>query len=68
MNKITLKAARGLKELTQNEMAEKLGVSTTTYRNYETYKNIMPVTTAMLFSEIVDIPVKELIFFKNNVA
>lgn len=66
--KITLKAARGLREMTQQEMAEKLGVTKTTYRNYEEYSTTMPVTTAIKFSAVVGVDFSDLIFFKEKVV
>lgn len=61
--KISLKAARGLCEITQSEMANKLGVTRKTYFNYENYKTTMPVTKAMMFSDITGVPLTNIIFF-----
>lgn len=66
--KISIKAARGLSELTQQEVADRLGVTKTTYRNYEDYNTIMPVTTALKFSNIVNVDISDLIFFKEKVV
>lgn len=66
--KLTLKAARGMTEMTQQEMAKMLGISTTTYRNYEDGKREMPLSTAFKFSDIVGLDVYHIIFFDENVA
>lgn len=61
----TLKLCRIKSGLKQQEMADKLGVSLDTYKNYESYRTIMRVDYALDFSRIVGIPFDSIIFFNN---
>lgn len=63
--KWTIKLCRIKTELTQEEMAKKLGVSKEAYQKYETGANMMRVDTAIRFSEITGIPFDSIIFFEN---
>lgn len=66
MRKLTLKEARFLAGMTQVEMAEKLGLSESTYIKYELYRQFMRMDTAFKFSELVGISIDELIFLPDN--
>lgn len=61
----TIKLCRTKLNLTQPEMAERLGVSIDSYKNYENYKTIMKIDLAVKFSKVVGIPFDSIIFFKN---
>lgn len=61
----TIKLCRTKLNLTQHEMAEKLGVSKESYQNYENYKTTMRIDLAIKFSKIVGIPFDSIIFFKQ---
>lgn len=61
----TIKLCRTKLNLTQPEMAEKLGVSKESYQNYENYKTTMRIDLAIKFSRIVGIPFDSIIFFKQ---
>lgn len=61
----TLKLCRMKMDLTQQEMAEMIGVSKESYQNYENYKTSMRIDLALKFSEITGIPFDSIIFFKN---
>ena len=63
----TLEQSRNLACLTQEDMAEKLGVSVTTYYNYEKYNRYMRMDTALLFSKITNLSIDEIIFFTYEV-
>lgn len=60
--KYTLEQSRSLAELTQEELAEKLGVSVSTYAKYEAYKTYMRMDTAYLFSTITGVSMDDIIF------
>ena len=62
----TIKQARQHAELTQEETAKKLGVSTKTYQNYETGKTAMRIDKAKRFSSITNIPISKIIFLLSN--
>lgn len=68
MGPITMKVARTMAGLTQREMAEKLGVTTTTYRNYETSVREIPLSLAFKFSDIVGVDIYHIIFFNPKVT
>lgn len=59
--KLTLRQARVLMDITQKEMAKKLGVSLSMYRAYETYQTLMRVDKVKKFSEITEVPIQNLI-------
>ena len=64
--KFTIEQARSLTGLTQEEMAEKLGVSASTYYKYEKYKTPMRMDTAYLFSKITSIGMDDIIFLPRK--
>lgn len=61
----TIKLCRTKLNLTQPEMAARLGVSIDSYKNYENYKTIMKIDLAVKFSKVVGIPFDSIIFFKD---
>lgn len=60
--KFTLKQARSYAGLTQKEVANKLGISTLTYSNYERGKSDISAKQAKKFSKLVGIEMDNLIF------
>ena len=62
----TIKKARQYAGLTQQETAEKLGISTKTYQNYENGKTAMSIDKAKKFSSITNIPLSNIIFLLSN--
>lgn len=62
----TIKKARQYAGLTQQETAEKLGISTKTYQNYENGKTAMRIDKAKKFSSITNIPLSKIIFSLSN--
>lgn len=65
MKQVTLKMARVKSGLTQEQMAVELGTNRVTYGKYENYDTSMRVDTAKKFSDIVKIPMDQIIFFKQ---
>lgn len=66
MEKLTIRNARMLADMTQVEMAEALGVNEGTYIDYEKYRTFMRMDTAYKFSKIVNRSLDELIFLPDN--
>lgn len=64
--KLTLRQSRAISGLTQVEMAQKLGITRDAYRANELYKVIMRMDRAKKFSQIVDIPIQDIIFLPDN--
>lgn len=62
---ISLRAARQIKGLTQQEMAEKIGVCRHTYMKYENQPERVPVGVAKAISEITGVELDN-IFFEHN--
>ena len=62
----TIKQARQHAELTQEETAKKLGVSTKTYQNYESGKTALRIVKSKRFSSISNIPISKIIFLLSN--
>jgi len=60
--KLTLKAARVNKGLTQAEVATKLGITKGTLVNYEKYRTIPDMKTAKEMSKLYEVSVNDLIF------
>lgn len=63
--KITLKMARVGANLTQAQMAEKLGIHATTYNKWERDPGDISINDAMRICRIVNRPIDE-IFFTNE--
>jgi putative transcriptional regulator len=65
--KYTIAQARMLAGFTQIEMAKKLGMSEKTYIQYEKYRRIFRMDTALKFSQLTKISMDDIIFFKDDV-
>ena len=66
MTSLSISAARKNIDLTQDQMAKKLGVCRETYSNYEKRPDKMPVGTAIRFSQIVGVGIDSLNFLQNK--
>lgn len=62
----SIELARKRAGLTQEEMADKLRMSRNSYRKYENGEVIFRTDKAWEFSQIVDLPFDQIIFFKPN--
>lgn len=62
---ITLKAARVNANLTQEEAANKLGISRQTLRNYESYRTKPDIEISKKLSELYNLTVDDIIFFNK---
>ncbi|MGO5353844.1 helix-turn-helix domain-containing protein [Faecalicoccus sp. LCP19S3_E3] len=60
--KVTLKTARELKKLSQEEAAEQIGVSVDTLSNYERGKTFPDVKTLKRIEEVYEVSYNQLIF------
>ena len=60
--KVTLKTARELKKLSQEEAAELIGVSVDTLSNYERGKTFPDVLTLKRIEEVYEVSYNQLIF------
>lgn len=60
--KVTLKTARELKKLSQEEAAELIGVSVDTLSNYERGKTFQDVKTLKRIEEVYEVSYNQLIF------
>lgn len=65
--KYTLEQARMLSDLTQVEMAERMGMSEKTYIQYEKYRRILRMDQGYKFSQNVSVPFDSIIFFAGQV-
>lgn len=65
MSTITLEMARAKVKMTQEEMARELGTNRVTYADYEKYKTPMRIDLAYKFSQITNVKMDDLIFFKE---
>lgn len=63
VEKFTLKQARLYRGLTQRDLSHKLDMTEKTYIQYEKYRREFKVSSAIKFSEITRIPMKNIIFF-----
>ena len=66
LDKYTIKQARNLSGLTQEDVASRLKVNPVTYIKYEKYETIMRMDKAFTFSKIVGIDVSNIIFFEKE--
>lgn len=62
---ITLKAARVNVDLTQSEVAEKLGISKQTLVNYELYRTKPDIEMSKKIAKLYNLTVDDIIFFKK---
>ena len=62
----TLKEWRVNKDLTQYELAEKIGVPTSTYNNWERNPDSIKVGNVMKICKALDVAPQEVIFFKEE--
>lgn len=65
--KYTLEQARILSGLNQVDMAERLGMSEKTYIQYEKYRKVFRMDTALKFMGATGISANDIIFFKGQV-
>lgn len=61
----TIKQARLMNELSQSDIAKKLGVHVQTYRKIEQNSDLATIEQAKKIAEIVNVPYDQ-IFFSNN--
>ena len=66
--KWTLKSIRIKLNFTQEEMADKLGVSTKTYQNYENYKSYPDVEIVKKIVELSGLDFNDIIFLPERYA
>lgn len=64
--KFTIKQAREYSGLTQKDIAKKLGISLATYQGYEWENVEMRIGIANKFSQLVNIPLNQLIFYSKT--
>lgn len=62
MVRYTVKQARNLRGLSQSQVAQMLGISRLTYRRYENNPEFMTLKMARSFSNVLDIPLDNIIF------
>ena len=67
MSKFTVKQARSLTGYSQEKMAKVLGISKNAYIRKEVGSSKFYVDEAYMFSEIVGLPMQDIIFFKDYV-
>lgn len=60
--RFTVRQARRLSEVSQREIARKLGISVDTYRNIERHPNKATIWQAQKISEITKIPCDNIFF------
>lgn len=61
---MTMKQYRAGKDLTQEEVAEKLGISTTQYRKYENMQVIPNIKFGYAFADLFNTKIENVIFFR----
>ncbi len=66
--KISMEAARVNAKMTQQEMANALGVDRTSYIRYEKGETIIRLDLAMLFASIVNIPMSYIDFYLPKIT
>jgi putative transcriptional regulator len=64
--KYTIEQARILGGLTQVEMADKLGMSEKTYIQYEKYRKVFRMDTAIRFVTLTKLDISTIIFFEGK--
>lgn len=62
--KVTLKQLRGLRELTRQEAADKIGVSLSTWDNWENMRTFPDAPKINKITEAFDIDYDDIIFFE----
>lgn len=62
----TIEQARKYSGLTQEEIAERMGVTPKTYIQYEKYRRVFDMKQAFHFSALTGIGVDQLIFFEGQ--
>ncbi|RNM30672.1 XRE family transcriptional regulator [Absicoccus porci] len=67
MDKYTPEQARRLKGISQAKMAKLMGISENTYINKEKGDTKFYIDEACKFSDLVEIPLEDIIFFKRDV-
>lgn len=66
--KWTMRSLRKANDVTQAEIANKLGVSTNQYRRYEASKAIPSVAFALEFASYFGVDINNIIFFDKKVS
>ena len=66
--RITLKAARVNKGLTQNDVAAKLHINKGTLVNYEKFRTIPDIVTARAMAHLYGVSINDLIFLPSDCA
>lgn len=64
--KFTIRQARTFKGLTQEEIANKLGISRGMYRSYEKYETLFRADRMEAFSKAVGLPIDKIIFLPSK--
>ncbi|MED1556832.1 helix-turn-helix transcriptional regulator [Bacillus paramycoides] len=64
--KFTIKQARNISGLTQPEMAKQLGMSLSSYIEYENYKFDFRISKAIKFSLITGVSFDDILFLNEN--
>ena len=65
---ITLKAARVNAELTQDDAAQRLGITRVTLAKYEKYKTSPSINMAKKIAQLYNLPEEDIIFSLSNRA
>ena len=65
---MTLKELRESKDLSQEQMANKLEIAYGSYRQYESGKTLPPINVLRKISEVFDVPLKDLSESLNRIA
>lgn len=68
MDHYTVRQARRMVGISQEDMAKKLGIAITTYRAKERYTSRFYYDEAVHFSQITGIPINRIYFFDKTVA
>lgn len=63
--KLTLKAARMMRGISQEQMANKLSVHRNTYANWEEHPEDISIKNAEAISDILNVSLDRIIFFKH---